>query len=1002
MSSNTNIGNTPVNQGYVQLIHTGETGGIDGTLRTLYDGDGTASDLQIASNAVKISTQLYIGSKTITEYVQDVVGDMFTTGSYTNITTTYDDINGNIDLNATGAVSGITGGTGIDATGSGNITIAIDSTVATKTYVDNEVAGLVDSAPGTLDTLNELAAALGDDPNFATTTATNIATKLAKASNLSDLTNAATARTNLGVAIGTDVQAYDAGLQSISGLTTAADKMIYTTASDTYAVTALTSTARTLLDDTSIGAMRTTLGLGTLATSDTVDFDRIDGTAYITSAEAFSDSDLQLMTAAAIDDLIISKGYGTGTMSSWTLEGDSGSTTVTNANTVDIAGGTGITTVASLDAGRDTVTINFSAGIDDLSDVLITSVSNGQVLKYSSAESAFVNQDEDTGISFNGSTANGLLTYGNSTTADVETDLVYTATGLGVGTLSPETNLHIGSGTQSVAALAGVGIANGASAYSFFSASDGTKQYIAGIDNTLTYSKAGTLSNHDHAIITNNVERIYINSSGNVGIGTSSLGTNYKMIVKRTTNCNLGVGLQGGELSLEAFNDAITASVPFRLYGSEFNMLGGNVGIGTDSPDANLVVASSSGATIKLQDTGSHAFSLVCENNSNFLNFKEGGGTSILSIDGSNQRVGIGITSPGALLDVGGRIKLTSSGVLQWGVSANYGNLTWDGDSAIVQGQSGRDLDLRSGSSRNILFKIGSSEKMRISSAGNVGIGGTPVNFTNYVNLDVKTNASGGGVIGFHDSGGTRVGCISHTESLNTFAVEAFNSHPMTFLTNNSEAMRIDSSQNVGIGNSSPSYKLDVSGDYRFKDTASGGALLGYHHNDSNNGLLLLVYGSAYSGGSVLSVGANGTAYNHSHTVGINAGSGSDIKFGAGGTEKFRMTSTGAFHATNDVVAFSTTPSDKKLKTNVKDIEYGLDTIMKLNPKQYDWKEDNRHDIGFIAQEVEEVIPEIVKDNEWFDDKIKTLDYEKLTAVLIKAVQEQQKQINKLEDKLNG
>ena len=100
MSSNTNIGNTPVNQGYVQLIHTGETGGIDGTLRTLYDGDGTASDLQIASNKVKVSTELYIGSKTATEFIQDIVGAMFTTGSYTNITTTYDDTNGNIDLNA--------------------------------------------------------------------------------------------------------------------------------------------------------------------------------------------------------------------------------------------------------------------------------------------------------------------------------------------------------------------------------------------------------------------------------------------------------------------------------------------------------------------------------------------------------------------------------------------------------------------------------------------------------------------------------------------------------------------------------------------------------------------------------------------------------------------------------------------------------------------------------------------------------------------------------------
>ena len=70
---------------------------------------------------------------------------------------------------------------------------------ATTAYVDTEISNLVDSAPGTLDTLNELAAALGDDPNFATTTATNIGTKLAKASNLSDLTNVTTARSNLGL-----------------------------------------------------------------------------------------------------------------------------------------------------------------------------------------------------------------------------------------------------------------------------------------------------------------------------------------------------------------------------------------------------------------------------------------------------------------------------------------------------------------------------------------------------------------------------------------------------------------------------------------------------------------------------------------------------------------------------------------------------------------------------------------------------------------------------------
>ncbi len=71
--------------------------------------------------------------------------------------------------------------------------------IATTAFVQAAFTALIDGAPGAIDTLNELAAALGDDPNFATTVTNSIATKLSAASNLSDLANAGTARTNLGL-----------------------------------------------------------------------------------------------------------------------------------------------------------------------------------------------------------------------------------------------------------------------------------------------------------------------------------------------------------------------------------------------------------------------------------------------------------------------------------------------------------------------------------------------------------------------------------------------------------------------------------------------------------------------------------------------------------------------------------------------------------------------------------------------------------------------------------
>ena len=90
--------------------------------------------------------------------------------------------------------------------------------------------------------------------------------------------------------------------------------------------------------------------------------------------------------------------------------------------------------------------------------------------------------------------------------------------------------------------------------------------------------------------------------------------------------------------------------------------------------------------------------------------------------------------------------------------------------------------------------------------------------------------------------------------------------------------------------------------------------------------------------------------------------------------------------------------SDITLKKDVKEIEYGLNEIMQLKPKWYKMIEDDLEQIGFIAQDVEEVIPELVTTSQ---KGMKGLSYGQLTSVLTKAIQEQQSQIEQLQAEIN-
>ena len=118
------------------------------------------------------------------------------------------------------------------------------------------------------------------------------------------------------------------------------------------------------------------------------------------------------------------------------------------------------------------------------------------------------------------------------------------------------------------------------------------------------------------------------------------------------------------------------------------------------------------------------------------------------------------------------------------------------------------------------------------------------------------------------------------------------------------------------------------------------------------------------------------------------------------GSEEFQFAPGGTFHADADIVAFSSTvASDMNLKENIETTKYGLDDVMKLRGVDFDWKrEDMGHSVGVLAQEVEAIIPEVVKEHRGLKGKgnFKAVDYNKLVPVLIESIKELKKEIDDL------
>ncbi len=274
-----------------------------------------------------------------------------------------------------------------------------------------------------------------------------------------------------------------------------------------------------------------------------------------------------------------------------------------------------------------------------------------------------------------------------------------------------------------------------------------------------------------------------------------------------------------------------------------------------------------------------------------------------------------------------------------------------------------------------IAFAEGGTEVARIDSSGNVGIGTTAINnvVTTYRGAGVNnyiqfTNAT----TGTASTDGCLIGVSADDTALRLRVLE---NAPMLFTTNDTERMRITSGGNVGIGTTNPGYKLSVNGD-SYVDTQLGVAAAPV----SASGIKISAGLNSGDGGNPRSCILCNT--NQS------AGSNPFILF----TNLSNNTAGSITHTGTTTVAYNTS-SDYRLKENIAPMTGALAKVAQLKPCTYTWKEDGTDGQGFIAHELQEVVPECVsgdKDAVNADGSIKPqgVDTSFLVATLTAAIQE--------------
>jgi len=465
--------------------------------------------------------------------------------------------------------------------------------------------------------------------------------------------------------------------------------------------------------------------------------------------------------------------------------------------------------------------------------------------------------------------------------------------------------------------------------------------------------------------------------------GNATIGGTLGVTGASTLTGNTSVG---GTLGVSG---AITASTAVINVGSGqiYKDSSGNVGVGTVSPASKLsVTGSTSGVSIDVNFSGGIAagteysalrFTANSFVGSEIRGINTNGGTNLgnlsiltsgterLRIDSSGNVLTGGLTSSPSQADNNS----TSGQVLALNTKRE---LRWSGTNAsIYGGNGGSDDNIYYHSGQSHIFRSNSTERLRIDSSGNVGIGLTSYSGKLAVN----------GVAALYASTDNNYRGSVDVENGNLrFIAPPYASNPTSITlhtgASSTERLRIDSSGNLLVGTT----------------TTPSSTQSGFFVNTT--GLLMGVPSANVNIACYKPSGAAQTDYQ---------------RFIVGGNQYGAISWNGA------TGTLYTTTSDYRLKENVQPMQNALATVALLRPVTYRWKNGNTSGQGFIAHELQEVVPDAVsgkkdevetyKDEDGNDQtrpQYQGIDTSFLVATLTSAIQEQQAIITSLTERITA